>query len=52
MRKQGNRNWVTQEKTYKFCAVNNESSIPAGEEQGETKNNTVDLKIVEAKTCR
>lgn len=41
-----------QEKDIEILCNKYESSIPAGEEQGKTKNDTVDFKIVEAKTCQ
>lgn len=52
MNKQGNKSWVTQEKDIQILCSQYESSAPAGEEQRETKNDTVDFKIVEAKTCQ
>lgn len=51
MNKQVNKSWVTQQKDTKVLCNKYESSIPAGEEQHETKNNTVNLKTVGAKTC-
>ena len=52
MRKQWNKSCVTREKDIQILCNKYESSIPAGEEQGKTKNNTVNFKIVEAKTCQ
>lgn len=41
-----------QKKDVQILCNKYESSKPAGEEQGKTKNNTVNFKIVEAKACQ
>ena len=52
MRKQENKSWVMQKKDVQILCNKYESSKPAGEEQGKTKNNIVNFKIVEAKACQ